>query len=352
MMLRCETFTPVAVQVLQQLSYRGYSNSVELIAAEWRVAQLREGRVEARVLEYFLRVVEHGSINRAADELRLSQPSLSRWLNMLEHEIGTQLLIRTRRGVRLTDAGSLLVERVRPILRQLDQLREEIGQKGKTELTLGLPLSMQRVVTVPFVEQLSLALPNVTLRVHEGINNALRKWMEEGLLDIAIMTSLEHAPANFETAPLVREQLVLVGDRHSGLRMDTPVPLSRLGIAHMILPGRPNVIRAYVENAVTRAGQIYRNRIEAETLTLCLELTRRGLGYTVMPYCALHGRLDDGTELRGAPITGLSLTWDLCVNRARVHTVAVRAVAKSLRAFVESQILSGDWPLAEAIGKK
>ena len=307
--------------------------------------------MEARVLEYFLRVVEHGSINRAAEELRLSQPSLSRWITLLEHEVGTQLLIRTRRGIRLTDAGTLLVERARPILRQLDLLREEIGQKGKTEPTLGMPLSMQRVVTVPFVEQLSQADPNVVLRIHEGINNALRKWMEEGVLDVAIMTNLEHAPANFETSPLVREQLVLVGDRHSGLRMDTPVPLSRIGVAHMILPGRPNVIRAYVEHAVTRAGHTYRNRIEAETLSLCLELTRRGLGYTVMPYCALHGRLDDSTELRGAPISGLSLTWDLCVNRARMHTVAVRAVAKSLRTFLEARIKSGDWPLAETTGK-
>ena len=307
--------------------------------------------MEARVLTYFLRVVEHGSINRAAEELRLSQPSLSRWITLLEHEVGTQLLIRTRRGVRLTDAGALLVERARPILRQLDLLAEEIGQKGKTEPTLGMPLTMQRVVTVPFVEQLSQADPNVVLRIHEGINNALRKWMEEGVLDVAIMTNLEHAPANFETSPLVREQLVLVGDRHSGLRMDTPVPLSRIGVAHMILPGRPNVIRAYVEHAVTRAGHTYRNRIEAETLSLCLELTRRGLGYTVMPYCALHGRLDDSTELRGAPISGLSLTWDLCVNRARMHTVAVRAVAKSLRTFLEARIKSGDWPLAETTGK-
>jgi LysR family nitrogen assimilation transcriptional regulator len=303
--------------------------------------------LEARVLEYLLRVVEHGSLNRAAGELRLSQPSLSRWLNLLEREVGTQLLIRTRRGIKLTDAGSLLVERVRPILRQLDLLRDEVGQKGKSELTLGMPLSMQRAVTVPFVQHLSTDQPNLQLRVHEGINNALRKWMEEGLLDVAIMSNLEHAPANFETSPLVRDPLVLVGDRYSGLRMDVPVPLSRIGVAHMILPGRPNVIRAYVENAVVRAGQTYHNKIEAETLSLCLELVRLGLGYTVMPSCALHGKLDEPTELRGAPLAELSLAWDLCVNRARLHTVAVRSVAKSLRVFVEQRIKSGDWPLAE-----
>lgn len=173
--------------------------------------------MEARVLEYFLRVVEHGSINRAAEELRLSQPSLSRWLNLLESEVGTQLLIRTRRGIHPTDAGELLIERVRPILRQLDLLQEEVGKKGRTEIALGMPHSMQRVITAPFATAFSNANPNTTLRVHEGINNALRKWMEEGLVDLAIMTSLEQVPASFDSTPIVREQLVLVGDRHSGL---------------------------------------------------------------------------------------------------------------------------------------
>lgn len=308
--------------------------------------------MEARVLEYFLRVVEHGSINRAAEELRLSQPSLSRWLNLLEHEVGAQLLIRTRRGIHTTDAGALLVERARPILRQLDLLRDEVGQKANSELALGMPPSMQRVVTVPFVAQLSESAPNIKLRVHEGINNALRKWMEDGLLDVAIMISLEQAPASFEVTPLVREQLLLVGDRHSGLRMDTPVPLSRMGVAHMIMPGRPNVIRAYVENAVVRAGQTFRNQIEAETLSLCFELTRRGLGYTIMPSCALQDRLRESDELQAAPIRGLTLSWNLCVNRARMHAVSVRGVGKLLREFVVARIVGGEWTLAEALATR
>jgi LysR family nitrogen assimilation transcriptional regulator len=307
--------------------------------------------LEIRVIEYLLRVVEHGSLNRAAEELRLSQPSLSRWLNLLEREVGTQLLIRTRRGIKLTDAGALLVEQVRPILRQLDLLRDEIGKKGKSELALGMPLSMQRIVTAPFIEHLGLVQPNLRMRIYEGINNAVRKWMEDGLLDLAVMTDLEQAPGNFETTPLIRDQLVLVGDRHSGLRMDTPVPLSRIGVAHMILPGRPNVIRAYVENAVHRAGKQYHNRIEAETLALCLELVRRGLGYTIMPSCALIGQLEDPNALRGAPVSGLSLTWNLCVNRARLHTVVVRAVAEALREFVEARVRSKEWPLAELSGE-
>ena len=72
------------VQALLQLSYGSYSSRLELNQAR-RPPSRREMPVEVRVLEYLLRVVEHGSLNRAAEELRLSQPSLSRWLNLLEH---------------------------------------------------------------------------------------------------------------------------------------------------------------------------------------------------------------------------------------------------------------------------
>ncbi|HLH91791.1 MAG TPA: LysR family transcriptional regulator [Xanthobacteraceae bacterium] len=305
--------------------------------------------MDARLLEYFLRTVEHGSINRAADELGLAQPSLSRWLSLLEHDIGTPLLIRSPRGIALTDAGALLVERSPAILHQIDLLRHEIGAKTGTQVAIGLTPSMQRVVTAPFIESCAADQPKVTLRVYEGINNALRRWMEDALLDVALLVSLERAPAHFEVTPLVRERMMLVAGRSAGLSMDRPVPLSRLADAEIIMPGRPNVVRAYVENSLRRAGLKLVSRIEAETLSLCIELSRRDLGHTPMPYCVVHGRLGSRATISAAPIKGLFLTWNLCVNRARAHTSAVRRVAAALRQFVAERIACGDWPYAELL---
>ena len=93
--------------------------------------------MEARHIEYFLRTVELGSINKAAADLRMSQPSLSRWLSLLEHEVGTALLVRTPQGIRLTDAGQVLVDRARPILRELQILRDDIGKRGSRSIQLG-----------------------------------------------------------------------------------------------------------------------------------------------------------------------------------------------------------------------
>jgi LysR family nitrogen assimilation transcriptional regulator len=303
--------------------------------------------MEARQIEYFLRIVELGSINRAAAELRMSQPSLSRWLALLEHEVGASLLVRTPQGIRMTDAGQLLVDRAGPILRQLHALRDEIGKKASAQFNIAMPFSLQQLVTAPFAEHIIRKTPHIALRIYEGINNSIRVWLEEGAVDAAVMEAMERSPDTFSATPLVREQLLLVGDKSAGLKIDTPVPLSRLGFAHLILPGRPNVVSAHVENAMQRAGHRFQNRFEVETLSLCLELTRRGLGYTVMPYSALHGRIAQSTVLTAAPIQNLAVTWQLYLNRARTYAVSSRAVVDILQQQIKATIASGEWRFAE-----
>lgn len=304
--------------------------------------------MEARLLDFFLRTLELGSINRAAAELSLSQPALSRWLSILERQIGQPLLIRTRQGIRPTDAGELLADRARPILRQLNALRDEIGEKTSAQVALGMPSSMQQLITAPFAYRMARENPHISVRVYEGLNNDLRRWMEQGVVDAAVMLSTEHAPDAFNMMPLICEQLVLIGDKSAGLQLDTPVPISRVGAVEIILPGRPKSVRAHVENALHRVGLRYRSRFEAETPSLCLELTKRGLGFTVMPYCALHGRPDVG-EFSAAPIRNLKVIWALYVNHSREYSVAVRALNTKLAAFINSQIASGLWPFAQAM---
>lgn len=308
--------------------------------------------MDIRQIEYFLRIIELGSINKAAADLRMSQPSLSRWISQLEHDAGTALLVRTRRGIRLTDAGQVLAYRARPILRELHILREDIGKRGSRQFNLAVPFSFQRLVTAPFAEFILKTAPETNLRVYEGINNSIRLWMESGIVDAAVMASLETAPDTFSVEPLLYEQIVLVGNRNAGLRLDTPVPLSRLGIAHIILPGRPNVISVYIENALRRAGYRYHNVFEAETLSLCLELTKRGLGYTLMPYSGMHKQLKEGGDLSAAPVKTLGVTWNLYINRARTYAVSTRSVIRLLSEHVAKTIASGEWKFARGLTKK
>lgn len=301
--------------------------------------------MEVRQIELFLRICEHGSINKAAEALRMSQPSLSRWLALLERELGSQLFVRTRQGIRLTDAGQVLAEKARPLLRQFQALKDDIGDKSLRQVNLAAPLSMQRILTAPFSEHVLRDRPDISMRVYEGINNSIRSWMESGLLDAALIVDLERIPENFSAKPLLRESLMLVGSHDKRLQLGSPVDLAELDDLPIILPGPPNSIAGLVENALKRGGYRYNNIFEAEILSLCLELARRGVGYTVMPYCALHDRLEAGT-LSAAPIRDLHIVWKLCINSARVFSVANRTVVEELTSYVTSQIDDGIWKFA------
>jgi LysR family nitrogen assimilation transcriptional regulator len=302
--------------------------------------------METRQIECFLRIAELGSINKAADDLRTSQPSLSRLITQLEHEIGTALFMRTRRGVHLTDAGRILAERARPILHDLFKLRDDVGQRGSNQFNIALPFAFHRMVTIPFADFILREMPETKLRIFEGVNHSIRHWIELGTVDAAVTAATESTPDTFSASPLLQEQLVLVGSRAAGLRLDTPVPLSSLGTTRLIMPSRPNVIAAFVENAVRRGGYQYETALEAETLSLCIELCKRGLGFTVMTYSAISCELD---ELSAAPIKTLGLTWSLYVNLARAYIPSTQSMIRLFETHVENTIKSGGWQLARSL---
>lgn len=308
--------------------------------------------MDMKQIEFFLRIAELGSINKAAADLRIAQPSLSRWISQLEREIGTSLFVRTRSGVRVTDAGQMLADRARPLLRELDLLRSDVGTRGSSQVNLALPFAFQSLVAAPFAEHILRSAPDTTLRIYEGINNSIRLWMESGTVDAAVMVSLENAPDTFSMTPLLQEQLMLIGHKDDGLRLDTPVPLAKVGASGIILPGRPNVISVYIENSLRRAGHQYQNVFEAETLSLCLELTSRGLGRTVMPYSAVHGSLSSRTDLSAAPVTNLGVTWNLHINRRRTYAASTRTVIQLLSNHIAKAISSREWKFAKNLLKK
>lgn len=303
--------------------------------------------MDSKLLEYFLRTSELGSINRTAADLHLSQPALSRHIAALEHEMGTQLFTRTQGGVVPTESGKLLADRARPLLRQFAILKEQVGEMAAGRVAIGIPPSWQKVVTTALVERITTQFPGVALRLHEGVSHMLRDYMFAGLLDLCVLPFATTPAAGYQQTALVREPLILVGDADAGLSSDDPVAVSRLDGVKLVLPGRPNVLRAQVEHTLARKGMAFRVVVETDTLTLCLDLARKSVGHTVVPACAVyaHGM---GDSVSWAPIRGLYITWALCENQARSHSSAVRESRRLIRETVAGALRDGHWFGAEA----
>jgi len=296
-------------------------------------------------VECFLQVAEFGSINRAAIELDMTQPALSRRIAALEHELGVRLLNRDAHGVKLTDAGEKLVRAAPPILRRAHLLRSEIGHQSQANVAIGMPLSMHRLITVPFTVNTIAQQPSVKLQVFEAFNHHLREWSEQGIVDAAIMSFSERALPGTVQTPLVREQLLLVAPSDYGLQPDTLVTADQIGSIPLLLPGRPNVIRNSVAGYLKRHGQTFTRAAEVETLALCLALVRNRLGYAVMPYCALH-ELPDLDTLSFAPIKGLFITWSIFRSQERRHSLGLQQVTNALEERIRQEVRCRRWRYA------
>lgn len=301
--------------------------------------------MDSQLLEYFLRVAEKGSINRASADLNVSQPALSRQIAALEHEMRGKLFTRTREGVVLTDAGRVLADWARPLLRQFAMVKEKVGEAAAGHLAIGVPQAWQHVFTAPFVSSFVKAYPKVALRMHDGVSNVLREYMSAGVLDLCIMPFEPEASSSYTQTLLVREPIVLVGQASMGLHPSRPVPITQIENAHWIIPGRSNLLRQQVQHALARRNVEFRLAIETDTWGLCLEFVTQGLGVAIAPASGMQGRPPD-PRVSWAPIRGVYVSWALHENASRAHSEGVRAgrdlVLKTMAGSVGAQWLGAE----------
>src|SRR5258706_15179981 len=119
-------------------------------------------------LQYFVAVVEPGSFSRAAAALHLTQPSLSRQVQLLEAELGQRLLERHGRGVVPTDAGTALLAHARAIFELAERARSDMAERHSNprgRLTIGLPPRVAQIITVALVEQFHARYPEAAITV-------------------------------------------------------------------------------------------------------------------------------------------------------------------------------------------
>jgi LysR family nitrogen assimilation transcriptional regulator len=303
--------------------------------------------MESNLLHYFLRVTELGSINKAAADLNLSQPALSRHIASLEHEMGGELFTRTHGGVVLTEAGKVLADRARPLLRQFTLIKEQVGEKAAGHLAIGIPQAWLHVFTSPFVSEMSRQYPHVSLRVFEGVSNVLHDYMSAGLLDLCIMPFDGVPTSGYTQTPLVRDPLIVVGAAAENLQPDHPVSIGDLDSKKIILPGRSNPLRQQIEHALQRRGMTFQLSVETDSLNLCIEFARQGIGMTILPACALQPQWI-GPDASWTWLKGVYVTWALYKNQTRSHSEALHEGARLIPSILARSFAAQAWPGAES----
>ncbi len=186
--------------------------------------------MELKQLKYFMCVAELGSFSKAAVQLSVAQPILSRQIRSLEHDLGAELFYRNGRGIVLSEAGKLLEAYAREIIQTAGKASFEImamkaAPRGR--ITIAMPPSIGWVLTVPLVLRCRGEFPMIALHVVEGFSGHVTEWLSTGRIDIGVVYNAPRLPSLL-TEPLLEEQLVLLGPANDPAGVGKgPVPAAR-----------------------------------------------------------------------------------------------------------------------------
>jgi LysR family transcriptional regulator, nitrogen assimilation regulatory protein len=312
--------------------------------------------MDLRQLEYFVRVAELGSFTRAAQQLRVAQPALSRQVRLLEVELRQNLLTRNGRGALPTDAGSLMLDHARGILHQVARAREDLGRvRGGLagRVAVGMPTSVARVLAVPLTREFRKRLPEATISISEGLSVAMQEALVNGRLDIALLYNTLPTP-EVELTALLDEALYLVkplaasskAQRSATSAKKTALPkvaLVDIAPLPLVIPTRPNAIRNLVETRLGDLGLRPSIALEIDGVSAILELVADGAGCAVLPQSAVLSNAHSAMSMQRfeiAQVDGLMSRLSLATSAQRPSTLTQRSMLELISSLAKPLILT------------
>jgi LysR family transcriptional regulator, nitrogen assimilation regulatory protein len=286
-------------------------------------------------LRYFVSIARHQSLSRAARELNVSQPALTRQIKLLESELECELLVRHPSGVSLTDSGQIFSERALRQLRELDQIRLDVSDASfapSGRLRIGCPPSLVPRLLLRPLERFMKQHPKVIVEILENVSDQLSRAVLLDRLDMALVSSTAaEAGSHFLTEPLFSEPVWLLGPWQ---RRDT-LRRHKLHELPLILTHSNNAARDLAERRALKSGHRLDVVAETDSPRLMLDMMKAGLGYTIAPYLTFFDQLRR-RELAGQPIGNLAVQRFIISRKDRSANKAIHLFKSLLRPEIEA----------------
>ncbi|MGM9490357.1 LysR family transcriptional regulator [Ideonella sp. YS5] len=243
--------------------------------------------MELRQLRYFIRIVELGSMGRAALDLGVGTPALSQQISRLEGELSTRLLQRTTTGVLPTDAGLAFFRQAQLAIRHADAAAQAARQARLAgQVSIGLAPSTSGVLALPLLEAMRERYPDVRLRVVESLSGNLATMLNARQLDLAVLFETDGA-RRWSVLPLLEERLFVIGRRDlPGMPTGRSVRILRLASLPLVLPSGTHGLRAILDAAFARERCAPHVVLEIDGLAVLMDAVRAGLAATIQPGAA------------------------------------------------------------------
>ena len=253
-------------------------------------------------IEAFLEVARRQNLSRAAEALFVSQPTLTARLQGLESTLGERLFVRTRRGMRLTEAGETFLPFAEHAIAALADGRERLDELRRGvagRLVLGAPPTVSTYTLPDLLARFSAAYPKVRLAVKTGTSEEILEMVLHDQVQLGIIRSLAHQ--EIESVPLYTDALVLIaGPRHrlAGARTGGQARLADLAGEVLVLFGRSSSYLEFTTATFRQAGVLTGSVLELDNIEAAKKMVERGLGVSFVPASTVAAELAAGTLTR------------------------------------------------------
>jgi LysR family tcuABC transcriptional regulator len=307
--------------------------------------------MELRQLRAFVRVVELGSISRAALDLNLVQSALSQQITKLEGELSTRLLQRSPQGVTPTEAGVAFFREAQLTLRHAEQaVRAAQESRLSGSVSVGMAPTTAAVLGLPLMRALRERYPDVRLHMVESLSGHLTSMLNARQLDLAVLFDSHLLPSphlksarRWSVMPLLEEDLFFISaKKNTRAKMAATFKLSQLKSEPLILPTGPHGLRSTLEAAFARAKFKPDVVLEIDSLAMLMEAVDAGLGATLQPWAAV-ARFPDAASrfhmarIADANVQRVNVLCSLSEDELSPVALAARVVLKDCAQQLVSQ---------------
>lgn len=230
----------------------------------------------------FYAVANTGNISKAAKELYISQPAISKSIQKLEENLGVKLFDRSSRGVTLTPEGELLYAHVKSAFETLaigeDKLRRCMAL-GIGQLTIGVSATLCKYVLLPYLKDFIKKYPHINISIACHSTNQTLKLLEDGKLDVGLIGKPAHIKnIDFYSLRQIEDIFVATQDYLHNLKIRGVNRQHILQNSTLMLLDKENMTRQYIDNYFEDNQILIQDAIEVSNMDLLIEMAKIGLG--------------------------------------------------------------------------
>ena len=267
-------------------------------------------------IQSFLEVARRGNVSRAAEAIYVSQPTLTARLHALESELGDKLFVRTRQGMRLTDAGRAFLpfaERAARAVREGREAIAELTSASAGHLVIASAPAVSTYLLPPLLERFAAAHPRVEVAVRTGHSEDVLQMVIKSEVQLGLGRELRHH--DVELIPFYQEELGLIVAPSHHFADCASVTMSDLALEQLILFDRTSSYYELTQASFASAGLTPRGMFELDNIEAAKKMVERRLGVALLPKTAVVVEINAGTLRRVAISDGLPLRRRLVAMR-------------------------------------